>query len=148
MKPSIPVMNSNDVKDADVIEDDAKYKPIAASNGDEDKVTPADSDKNITDEEQETPSASSGDEEKYAPSPGSKVGDKPCPSSAAVGGDAKALEHAKSNGDSQSEHETTAPDQLVDVHIKDDDSKCITFDVCRLCARPFPGCISLYSKEG
>jgi len=31
----------------------------------------------------------------------------------------------------------------------DNDSKSsITFDLCRFCARPFPGCISLFGPEG
>lgn len=41
------------------------------------------------------------------------------------------------------EHNTTGTRET-----EDSENKSITFDVCRLCARPFPECISLYSDEG
>jgi hypothetical protein len=57
--------------------------------------------------------------------------------------DGKGIEPCEIGGVDKKEEEKS-PDKSADI----DSKNVITFDLCRFCARPFPGCISLFSPEG
>ena len=63
------------------------------------------------------------------------------------------ISHSRLNKDLKIKRQVAKPrrsdeDELTVDRSGDGDSKSIVFDLCRLCARPFPGCISLFSEQG